>query len=483
MQLIKAQCRADNDNNILYTGLFQAGPTANNGLYSAASFAQFYEYFQQDANRDNVNCLQVLDYGPQGNQNVLVVYASAAQAHKYILAQDWDSFIAQWNSLYGQGYRLQSVEVQQQPVDWQAALQQVFDRRAVGYSFGVNNNGQIAEIGANGYAIQPTATAPGIAMTQTTPLTLGSVSKTIEAVAMLYVIQTGQYPGVNLNTPFFSLIDGKWGISQSDINDPRVEQITILDLLTHTAGLDDPSGPQNTNETLWAYIKTYIGQTLNPEKLGPNNEIGVVYCYSNAAFQTIRGVVQAITGAGTYQDWVTQNILSPHGIDSTYIPVPGTNYDIRYYERNLQISPPWGGAPPGEIPNEASWNSTAADMLKLLAALRGATILNQQSLQAMFTPRSLPYQYNGSTRQRQPFNGQICLGFDATGTPAPAYQAKNGSYTNYSQAAIVRFNSPPIDVVVQANTDTATVPGTAQGDANSVWPENAILNAFNKMYY
>jgi CubicO group peptidase (beta-lactamase class C family) len=479
MQLIKAQCRADGDNNLFFTGLFQSGSPANNGIWSGGSWADFYEYFQQDANRDNVNCLQVLDYGPQGSQNILAVWVPVSQPHKYVLGLDWDSFVAEWKTLSAQNYRLQSVEVQQKPVNWQSAIQQVLGSRSVGYLFGVN--APAAEIGASGYAIQPDSTQPGIAMTQDTPLTLGSVSKTIEAISMLLVIQNE--PAITLTTPFFSIIDGRYGIKDSDLQDQRVKQITILDLLTHSAGLDDPPGPQNTNQTLWAYIKAYVSQKLNPQKLGPNGEIGVVYCYSNAGFQTIRGVVQAAVNASTYQDWVTREILAPLGANSTYIPVPGTNYNIRYYERNLVIAPPWDGAPAGVIANEASWNSSASDMLKILASLRGNYPLNRKSLERMFTARSLPYQYNGSTGQREAWNGQICLGFDATGTPAPPYVGKNGSYTNYSQAAVLRFNSPPIDVVVQANTDTATVPGTTQSDSSSIWPQNVILNAFNKMYY
>jgi CubicO group peptidase (beta-lactamase class C family) len=486
MQLVKVQCRADGSGAMLYTGLFQPGPTNDNGPY-AGSWPAVHNYITNDPNRDNVNCLQVLDYGPQGAQHAVAVYLPSIKPHLYVLAADWDYFVGRWKVLSGQDYRLQSIEVQQEPNNWDSAFGQVFGARAVGYSFGAKVDTLPAEIGAHGYAIADGAQLPITPMTETTPLTLGSVSKLIEAIAMLYLIQETNSPDLTLQTPFFSLIDGHYGISPSDVKDARVKAITILDLLTHTSSLDDPWGDQNTNQTLWDYIKRCVGQTPNPLKVGDKGEAGVVYCYSSAGFQTIRGVVQAVTGANTYQEWVTANIFSKLGMNSTYIPDPNTTYNLRYYNRDLKLTPPppkHPDYPPGIIHAEASWNSTPGDMIKLLSALRSTSPLNPQTMTQMLHAWPLRYQFvEGPPSQRVDYNGQIRLGFDATGTPAPNYLAKNGMYTNYSQAAIVRFMSRPIDVVVQVNTDTATDPKTGKGDSNSVWPEDVILNMFYRMYY
>jgi CubicO group peptidase (beta-lactamase class C family) len=315
-------------------------------------------------------------------------------------------------------------------------------------------------------------------MATTTPLTLGSVSKTIETIAMLLAIQ--RQSKVTLQTPFFSVIDGFRGVSAAQVRDPFVRQITILDLLTHTAGIGSPSGREDTERGLWDYMRTYIGQRPDQQLLGPDGRGGQVYRYSNGGFIAIRGIVQAMTGAASYHDWVVQNVLTPIGVSgrSTYLPDPGRRYAIRYYQRTLVPAP---GDPPGTIAHEASWNSCAADMGRLLAALRGTSLLNAASMQAMLTPYPLPYRYDQAARERRPYGGWISLGFDASGPRPRSRLQKNGTYTDHSQAAIVRFEDAAIDVSFQTNTDTAINPVTRRSDRASVWPEAVIANAFNRL--
>jgi CubicO group peptidase (beta-lactamase class C family) len=315
-------------------------------------------------------------------------------------------------------------------------------------------------------------------MTTTTPITLGSVSKTIETIAMLLAIQ--QQSKVTLQTPFFGVIDGFRGISAAQVRDPFVRQITMLDLLTHTAGIGSPSGREDTERGLWDYMRTYIGQRRDPQLLGPDGRGGQVYRYSNGGFIAIRGIVQALTSAASYEDWVVKNVLTPIGVNgsTTYLPDPGRRYDIRYYQRTLALA---RGNPPGTIPHEASWNSCAADMGRLLAALRGTSLLNAASLQTMLTPYPLPYHYDQAAKERRPFGGWICPGFDASGPRPPSRLQKNGTYTDHSQAAIVRFQDAAIDVSFQTNTDTAINPVTRRTDRESVWPERVIANAFNRL--
>src|ERR1700687_2825243 len=129
MQLVKVQCRADGSGAMLYTGLFQPGPTNDNAPY-AGNWPAVHNYITNDPNRDNVNCLQVLDYGPQGAQHAVAVYLPSIKPHLYVLAADWDYFVGRWKVLSGQDYRLQSIEVQQEPNNWDSAFGQVFGARA-----------------------------------------------------------------------------------------------------------------------------------------------------------------------------------------------------------------------------------------------------------------------------------------------------------------------------------------------------------------
>ena len=471
--LIKARMRADASGKLLLTGLFQAGPTAANGFGVWGNWREFLQRWQTDGGRDNVVSLQALDHGVEGAQAIVAVYLPGAAPSRFTLAATASELVAAAQLQASEGYVLRSVSTVRQPANWAAAFAHSFRSRAVGYSFAVNRDGATLEAGAAGEAIRS-----GPQMATTTPLTLGSVSKTIETIAMLLAIQ--RQSKVTLQTPFFSVIDGFRGVSAAQVRDPFVRQITILDLLTHTAGIGSPSGREDTERGLWDYMRTYIGQRPDQQLLGPDGRGGQVYRYSNGGFIAIRGIVQAMMGAASYEDWVVQNVLTPIGVSgrSTYLPDPGRRYAIRYYQRTLVPAP---GDPPGTIAHEASWNSCAADMGRLLAALRGTSLLNAASMQAMLTPYPLPYRYDQAARERRPYGGWISLGFDASGPRPRSRLQKNGTYTDHSQAAIVRFEDAAIDVSFQTNTDTAINPVTRRSDRASVWPEAVIANAFNRL--
>jgi CubicO group peptidase (beta-lactamase class C family) len=473
MALIKAGVRADASGKLLLTGLFQAGPIAENGFGVWGNWREFAQRWQTDGGRNNVVSLQALDHGVEGAQAIVAVYLPSTPPSRYVLTATPAELVAAAQTQASEGYVLRSVSTVRQPANWAAAFTQSFRNRAVGYSFAVVREGVPLETWAAGVAMRS-----GPQMTTTTPVTLGSVSKTIETVAMLLAIQ--QQSKVTLQTPFFSVIDGFRGISAAQVRDPFVQQITILDLLTHTAGIGSPSGREDTERGLWDYMRTYIGQRRDQQLLGPDGRGGQVYRYSNGGFIAIRGIIEAMTGAASYENWVVQNVLTPIGVSgrTTYLPDPGRRYDIRYYQRTLA---PARGDPPGTIPHEASWNSCAADMGRLLAALRGNSLLNAASMQAMLTPYPLPYHYDQAARERRPFGGWICPGFDASGPRPRSRLQKNGTYTDHSQAAIVRFEDAAIDVSFQTNTDTAINPVTRHTDRESGWPETVIANAFNRL--
>ena len=198
-------------------------------------------------------------------------------------------------------------------------------------------------------------------------------------------------------------------------------------------------------------MRTYIGQRRDQQLLGPDGRGGQVYRYSNGGFIAIRGIVQAMTGAASYEDWVVQNVLTPIGVNgrSAYLPDPGRRYDIRYYQRTLV---PARGDPPGTIPHEASWNSCAADMGRLLAALRGTSLLNAASMQTMLTPYPLPYRYDYATKERRPYGGWISLGFTPAGrvrdpgcrktAPIPTIRRRR-SCASKTRRSMCRFRPTP----------------------------------------
>jgi CubicO group peptidase (beta-lactamase class C family) len=89
-----------------------------------------------------------------------------------------------------------------------------------------------------------------------------------------------------------------------------VAQLTLRDLLTHTAALDDLSNTpvHDTDDVLWEYIGLWVSQNVNPAKT-IGGKAGTVFCYSNPSYQTLRGVIWALAGANSYHSYVLQTIL------------------------------------------------------------------------------------------------------------------------------------------------------------------------------
>ena len=98
------------------------------------------------------------------------------------------------------------------------------------------------------------------------------------------------------------------------------KQVTILNLLTHTSGLPDPSVL-----TLVRWIHhdgdTPINQTDLVKKVLPDYsklkyEPGDHAEYSNVGYMVLGAIIEKITGMA-YEDYIRQNILQPLGMDKT----------------------------------------------------------------------------------------------------------------------------------------------------------------------
>lgn len=142
---------------------------------------------------------------------------------------------------------------------------------------------------------------------------IASLSKPITAVVVLKLIEQGK---LSLDTPAFALL-GHQAALQSEGCDPRLGQITILQLLQHRAGWDrqvsfDPmfipqrvqqrfglKGPPNTKQI----IRYMLEQPLDTDP-------GTHYAYSNFGYCVLGRVIETITGQ-SYADAVQSLLFDP----------------------------------------------------------------------------------------------------------------------------------------------------------------------------
>lgn len=218
---------------------------------------------------------------------------------------------------------------------------------------------------------------------------LASVSKLITAIA---IMQLNEQDRFGLDDPVF----GSDGILNDSIymnySDPRIENITVRHLLTHTAGWSRRSGDPMfqphlvarkmktglpvTNETIIQYV---LNKRLNYVP-------GSRYSYSNVGYVILGKVIEKVTRMN-YEDYVKLNVLYPLGIydmqlgNSFYEDKADnevTYYENRSYGKVLAynsnrdyVSRIYGGNDIKSLGAAGGWISSPAGLLRLVTAIDG----------------------------------------------------------------------------------------------------------------
>lgn len=255
-----------------------------------------------------------------------------------------------------------------------------------GASIAVMENGRLIYAKSYGYANLASAEP----MTPEHRLEIGSISKTFTAVAAMLLVEEGRLD-----------LDAKISTYLGPVL-PSWESITVRHLLNHTSGL--PENPvASTIDFLQNHVATdaeYVDRYLKiPSTITP----GQTWVYSNLGFDVLGLIIGRITGS-FYGDYVKAKVFVPLGMDHTRIMAAtdtgaGKAMGYRLNDRNqiVALHPP-----PGELrylSNAASGiESTALDMAKYDAALRGQTLLRQSSRDAMWTVSALAEAKTGDMR-------------------------------------------------------------------------------------
>jgi CubicO group peptidase (beta-lactamase class C family) len=197
--------------------------------------------------------------------------------------------------------------------------------------FRAEKNGQVlADIGLGG--ANPDA-----------PIHVASLAKSISAIAVALLIQDGK---LSLESKLGDLL-GPMFAQRGHPLDPSLRDITVEQLLSHTAGLRanrtfDPinglrDGPVlealNENASVFDFIVTSGGDHSNGEHR---------YAYSNLSYAFLGLVIEAASGEG-YGDFCRRRIFGPLGIDSA-TAIPGKYHAVDSF---------------------AGWQISTADMIKI----------------------------------------------------------------------------------------------------------------------
>ena len=143
-------------------------------------------------------------------------------------------------------------------------------KMAAGLAVGVVRDGEV--VYTKGFGVRDANT--GEPVTEHTLFHTASISKTFVATALVQLMERGK---VDLDHPVVRYLP------YFRLNDPRCEQITVRQMLTHTSGMPDTGDyawdrPQYDDDELENYVRS-----LAPLKLDANP--GERHAYSNIAYE------------------------------------------------------------------------------------------------------------------------------------------------------------------------------------------------------
>jgi CubicO group peptidase (beta-lactamase class C family) len=206
-----------------------------------------------------------------------------------------------------------------------------------------------------------------------TQFRIGSLTKQFTAAAILKLQEQGL---LNVQDPVALYLPDY----------PHGEQITIHQLLTHTAGIPNyerrPDLPQVVQApiALDDLIATFSNQPL---QFAPGQQ----YQYSSSGYVVLTKIIEIVTGR-SYADYLESELLAPAGLVNSgydYLAPDLTNPAVGY-----QLTP---GGPRPAILTDSSWPtgagalySTLEDLYRWDRALYTDAILSEASREAMFTP-------------------------------------------------------------------------------------------------
>jgi CubicO group peptidase (beta-lactamase class C family) len=227
---------------------------------------------------------------------------------------------------------------------------------------------------ARGYGLANTRT--GQPVRPTSLFNLASCSKPITAAAVLKLVDDGD---LRLDDRVFRLAPGLK--PRGARADPRLDDITVRQLLHHAGGFSRDGARREGPEPLKRFVRRGLRLPLAYDP-------GARTQYSNFGFLVLRLVVAEVTGEG-YEEYTVENVLRPMGITDMRLDPRARGYvrgEVRRYRLGGEKMFPGGRGPIRD--GGGSWLASSVDAVRFLCALdgsRGKPALSQQSVKEMLS--------------------------------------------------------------------------------------------------
>jgi D-alanyl-D-alanine carboxypeptidase len=186
---------------------------------------------------------------------------------------------------------------------------------------------------------------------------------------------------------------------------PRAEQVTIMQLLNHTAGIRDyaellseeigrtrPTGPQ--------FVKRIA-------ELGYDFEPGTMWNYSNSGYFLLGQIIESVSGA-SFAEFTRANLFDRLGMMDTavddeahVVPFRASGYAVAKEAPSGYVNAPFISM--AVVYAAGATHSTVADLAKWSIALHGGKVMSADSLKTMTTAAVLNNgRLSGTARYQKP---------------------------------------------------------------------------------
>jgi N-acyl-D-amino-acid deacylase len=294
-----------------------------------------------------------------------------------------------------------------------------------GAALAISKDGRLVYARGFGYADVDSKTA----VQPTSLFRIASVSKPITATAVLHLVDRGK---LRLEDRPFELLGLKPHLEKGARIDPRLNRITVRELLNHTGGFDRDKSFDPMFDSI--EIARALGE---PPPAKPNAIIrytmgrrldfdpGKRYAYSNFGYCVLGRVIEH-AGKQPYEQYVREQILEPINIRSMRIGhslaaqrVPG---EVKYYASGTTpavvgaigkpVPPPYGGWYLEAMDSHGGWIASAIDLVRFADTLNDPArcpLLKPKTWQTMFAP---PPGEVGHLKDGKPRDSYYACGWD-----------------------------------------------------------------------
>lgn len=236
---------------------------------------------------------------------------------------------------------------------------------------------------------------------------IASISKPITAVAIMQLVEQGK---VDLEDKIVHWVQLEPHLAANSQYDRRINDITIRQLLQHTAGWDrDVSfDPMFRSVEIAAELKTAppampadVIRYMYGRRL--DFDPGARFAYSNLGYCLLGRVIEQATGSG-YEEHVRKRVLEPVGIQRMRLGktlLPGrADGEVRYYVANgatdeavmgpelgKQVPWPYGAWCLEAMDSHGAWIASAPDLIRFAGAFddpNRSPLLKRETIETMF---------------------------------------------------------------------------------------------------